>query len=106
MGERADPVTFSSLPAADPQPWQHPVLLLRHRDPGFGAVYTPRPESGRSPRLPQNPVLAAYRRGEFPAGYWAYRLAKGDLPEAVTATQAHIDHAIPVLARLDRVRHS
>lgn len=53
---------------------------------------------------PTNPVLLKFRTrdgiGAYPAGYWAHRLHKGDLPLGIEATPAQTHHAALVLERL------
>lgn len=50
-----------------------------------------------------NPVLVKFREREYPVGYWAHRLDKGDMPVAVEASAAQIVHARRVLTRLARL---
>lgn len=53
---------------------------------------------------PSNPVLLKFRERDprygYPAGYWAMRLSKGDLPLGVEASESQTSHAARVLTRL------
>lgn len=89
----------------DPEPWTGPWGEDRHGPiGGWSSVWSPRPEFDHVQHNEPNPILVAFRSGKYPAGYWAHRLAKGDLPVAVDkASTNEIDHARRVLARLTEV---
>jgi len=87
----------------DPMPWRHPALFHRHAEPGFGAVYSPRPEFDHVQHNEPNPFLVEARQAADPIAFLTEALtplSRAFQPRDWSDWHAH--HASRVLTRLAR----